>query len=120
MSWRRKGGGRVESFLYGSGLTNHGSADDSLRLGTRTSIHRRQELGQAPPIAHCSRHTMLRQQLIRSLKRPAAKAGYNGSRTFAVSARRPAEVEITVGRWHSSARAATSANKLHRWKEGFN
>ncbi|KAJ4347845.1 ndufs1 NADH-ubiquinone oxidoreductase subunit [Didymosphaeria variabile] len=39
---------------------------------------------------------MLRQQLIRSLKRPAVKAGLNGSRTFAASARRSAEVEITV------------------------
>ncbi|KAJ4289777.1 ndufs1 NADH-ubiquinone oxidoreductase subunit [Kalmusia sp. IMI 367209] len=39
---------------------------------------------------------MLRQQLIRSLKRPAVKAGFNGSRTFTASARRPAEVEITV------------------------
>ncbi|KAL5434310.1 NADH dehydrogenase (ubiquinone) 78K chain precursor, 5-prime end [Paraphaeosphaeria minitans] len=39
---------------------------------------------------------MLRQQLIRSLKRPAVKAGFNGSRTFTASARRSGEVEITV------------------------
>ncbi|KAF2688751.1 NADH-quinone oxidoreductase [Lentithecium fluviatile CBS 122367] len=39
---------------------------------------------------------MLRQQLIRSLKRPATQAGLNGSRAFTASARRPAEVELTI------------------------
>ncbi|PSN67830.1 NADH-quinone oxidoreductase [Corynespora cassiicola Philippines] len=39
---------------------------------------------------------MLRQQLIRSLKRPAARAGLNGSRAFTASSRRPAEVELTI------------------------
>ncbi|KAF2016424.1 NADH-quinone oxidoreductase [Aaosphaeria arxii CBS 175.79] len=39
---------------------------------------------------------MLRQQLIRSLRRPAKLAGLNGSRAFTASANRPAEVEITV------------------------
>ncbi|KAH7112151.1 hypothetical protein B0J11DRAFT_542755 [Dendryphion nanum] len=39
---------------------------------------------------------MLRQQLIRSLKRPARLASLNGSRAFSASAQRPAEVEITV------------------------
>ncbi|ORY18016.1 hypothetical protein BCR34DRAFT_505212 [Clohesyomyces aquaticus] len=40
---------------------------------------------------------MLRQQLIRSLKRPASRlAGLNGSRTFAATANRPAEVELTI------------------------
>jgi hypothetical protein len=79
-----------------------------------------EELGKHPPIAHCSCHTMLRQQLIRSLQRPAVKAGFNGSRTFTASARRPAEVEITVGRRHPPTLAATHANELCRWKEGVN
>ncbi|KAF1961057.1 NADH-quinone oxidoreductase [Byssothecium circinans] len=39
---------------------------------------------------------MLRHQLLRSLKRPAAQAGYNGCRAFTASARRPAEVELTI------------------------
>ncbi|CAI6328437.1 unnamed protein product [Periconia digitata] len=39
---------------------------------------------------------MLRQQLIRSLKRPASQAGFNGSRAFTASARKPAEVELTI------------------------
>ncbi|KAF2797267.1 NADH-quinone oxidoreductase [Melanomma pulvis-pyrius CBS 109.77] len=39
---------------------------------------------------------MLRQQLIRSLKRPARIAGFNGSRAFTASAVRPAEVELTI------------------------
>ncbi|KAF2640804.1 NADH-quinone oxidoreductase [Massarina eburnea CBS 473.64] len=39
---------------------------------------------------------MLRQQLLRSLKRPAAQAGYSGCRAFTASARRPAEVELTI------------------------
>ncbi|OAL55582.1 NADH-quinone oxidoreductase [Pyrenochaeta sp. DS3sAY3a] len=39
---------------------------------------------------------MLRQQLIRSLKRPAHRAALNGSRAFTASAPRPAEVELTI------------------------
>ncbi|KAF2203311.1 NADH-quinone oxidoreductase [Delitschia confertaspora ATCC 74209] len=39
---------------------------------------------------------MLRQQLIRSLRKPARLAGLNGSRTFAATANRPAEVELTI------------------------
>ncbi|KAF2182798.1 NADH-quinone oxidoreductase [Zopfia rhizophila CBS 207.26] len=39
---------------------------------------------------------MLRQQLIRSLKMPARLACLNGSRTFAATAQRPAEVELTI------------------------
>ncbi|KAF2121256.1 hypothetical protein BDV96DRAFT_682520 [Lophiotrema nucula] len=39
---------------------------------------------------------MLRQQLIRSLKRPAVRAGLSGSRAFTASANRPAEVELTI------------------------
>ncbi|KAF2660749.1 NADH-quinone oxidoreductase [Lophiostoma macrostomum CBS 122681] len=39
---------------------------------------------------------MLRQQLIRSLKRPAHRAGLNGCRAFTASAQRPAEVELTI------------------------
>ncbi|KAJ4985970.1 NADH-ubiquinone oxidoreductase 78 kda mitochondrial [Stagonosporopsis vannaccii] len=39
---------------------------------------------------------MLRQQLIRSLRRPARGAALNGSRAFTASAPRPAEVELTI------------------------
>ncbi|EMD87620.1 hypothetical protein COCHEDRAFT_118183 [Bipolaris maydis C5] len=39
---------------------------------------------------------MLRQYMIRSLKRPAYRAALNGSRAFTASARRPAEVELTI------------------------
>ncbi|KAF2471397.1 NADH-quinone oxidoreductase [Lindgomyces ingoldianus] len=40
---------------------------------------------------------MLRQQFIRSLKRPASRlAGFNGSRAFAATANRLAEVELTI------------------------
>ncbi|EAT91119.1 hypothetical protein SNOG_01470 [Parastagonospora nodorum SN15] len=39
---------------------------------------------------------MLRQHLVRSLKRPALRAGFNGSRAFAASATRPAEIELTI------------------------
>ncbi|KAF2711164.1 NADH-quinone oxidoreductase [Pleomassaria siparia CBS 279.74] len=39
---------------------------------------------------------MLRQQLIRSLRSPARRAGFNGSRAFTASAVRPAEVELTI------------------------
>jgi NADH dehydrogenase (ubiquinone) Fe-S protein 1 len=52
---------------------------------------------------------MLRQQLIRSLKRPATQAGFNGSRAFTASARKPAEVELTIGMCHPSAVATTHA-----------
>jgi hypothetical protein len=47
--------------------------------------------------------TMLRQQMIRSLRRPAHRAALNGSRAFTVSARRPAEVDLTIGTCHSIA-----------------
>ncbi|KAF2878187.1 hypothetical protein BDV95DRAFT_663390 [Massariosphaeria phaeospora] len=39
---------------------------------------------------------MLRQQLIRSLKRPALRVGHHGCRAFTASANRPAEVELTI------------------------
>jgi NADH dehydrogenase (ubiquinone) Fe-S protein 1 len=39
---------------------------------------------------------MLRQQLIRSLRKPVRLAGLNGNRTFAATANRPAEVELTI------------------------
>ncbi|KAF2269007.1 NADH-quinone oxidoreductase [Lojkania enalia] len=39
---------------------------------------------------------MLRQQLIRSLRRPTTLTGLNGSRAFTASANRPAEVELTI------------------------
>ncbi|KAH8712177.1 hypothetical protein GQ44DRAFT_830043 [Phaeosphaeriaceae sp. PMI808] len=39
---------------------------------------------------------MLRQHLVRSLKRPAQRAALNGSRAFTASAPRPAEVELTI------------------------
>ena len=56
---------------------------------------------QPVPIAINQSLTMLRQQLIRSLKRPAARAALNGSRAFTASARRPAEVELTIGLCHA-------------------
>ncbi|KAF2826180.1 NADH-quinone oxidoreductase [Ophiobolus disseminans] len=39
---------------------------------------------------------MLRQHLVRSLKRPAQRAALNGSRAFTASAHRCAEVELTI------------------------
>jgi len=56
---------------------------------------------QTPIDRYTTSTTMLRQQLIRSLKRPATQAGFNGSRAFTASARRPAEVELTIGLCHS-------------------
>jgi hypothetical protein len=64
--------------------------------------------------------TMLRQYMIRSLKRPAYRAALNGSRAFTASARRPAEVELTIGSCHFPLRARTYANHLCRWQEGIN
>lgn len=61
---------------------------------------------------------MLRQQMIRSLKRPAFRAALNGSRALSASARRPADIELTIGLCHSPLRAARYANGLCRWKEG--
>jgi hypothetical protein len=66
---------------------------------------------------------MLRQQLIRSLKRPAHRAALNGSRAFTASAPRPAEVELTIGLCHPplpARPAKASADKHCRWKEGLN
>jgi NADH dehydrogenase (ubiquinone) Fe-S protein 1 len=63
---------------------------------------------------------MLRQQLIRSLKRPAHRAALNGSRAFTASAPRPAEVELTIGLCHPPFAATPPADELSRWKEGLN
>ena len=62
---------------------------------------RQVEHGQQHVHRHHKSLIMLRQQLIRSLKRPAARAALNGSRAFTASARRPAEVELTIGLCHA-------------------
>lgn len=63
---------------------------------------------------------MLRQQLIRSLRKPARSAALNGSRAFTASAPRPAEVELTIGLCHPHLPAPAPADSLRRWKEGLN
>lgn len=63
---------------------------------------------------------MLRQQLIRSLRKPARSAALNGSRAFTASAPRPAEVELTIGLCHPQLPATASADSPCRWKEGLN
>jgi NADH dehydrogenase (ubiquinone) Fe-S protein 1 len=40
---------------------------------------------------------MLRQQLLRALRKQNRLASLNGSRTFASTTSRPAEVELTIG-----------------------
>jgi len=71
-------------------------------------------------IAPLTRPNMLRQQLIRSLRKPARSAALNGSRAFTASAPRPAEVELTIGLCHPPLPATTSADSLCRWKEDLN
>lgn len=82
-------------------------------VNVRSTIH------SGTSIAHPQSLTMLRQQMLRSLKRPAARAALNGSRAFTASARRPAEVELTIGLCHYPLRLFFSANELRRWQEGF-
>ena len=70
----------------------------------RRSLPNRGRQGRAPPyqvlaIVQCLK--MLRQQLIRSLRRPAHRAALNGYRAFTASAARPAEVDLTIGLCHS-------------------
>ncbi len=80
---------------------------------------RQLELRSHKSIAIFQSLTMLRQQMIRSLKRPAFRAALNGSRALSASARRPADIELTIGLCHSPLRAARDANRRVRWKEGI-
>jgi hypothetical protein len=76
---------------------------------------------RAPPcttLAIAEASIMLRQHLVRSLKRPAQRAALNGSRAFTASATRPAEVELTIGLCHCPLSLWMHANELRRWKEG--
>jgi len=90
------------------------------RQGKRSHRERQLELRSNKSIAIAQSLTMLRQHMIRSLKRPAQRAALNGCRAFTASARRPAEVELTIGLCHFPLRAATCANGPDRWKEGIN
>jgi hypothetical protein len=70
------------------------------------------ELRRARLIAIAEALTMLRQNLVRSLKRPAQRAALNGSRPFSASATRRADVEITVGVCHWPLPREELANEL--------
>jgi hypothetical protein len=76
------------------------------------------ELRSARFIAIAKGSIMLRQHLVRSLKRPALRAALNGSRAFTASAPRPAEVELTIGLCRRPLPPTMHANGLRRWQEG--
>lgn len=69
-----------------------------------------------------SRPSMLRRHLLRCARGRHCLGGGYGTRGFAASARRPAEVELTVGQCGCPlvSRSQTLTMQMRRWKEGLN
>jgi len=103
----------------GEAPTNHGAdypkrrrrAKEGDLISSTTRCERRRTT-----LAIALSFTMLRQHFVRSLKRPALRAALNGSRAFTASARRTAEIELTIGLCHCPLPPRMSANELRRWK----
>jgi len=117
---RRSEGGRREFCGRRERRTGQSRLDYSVAKPERCHRERQLELRSHKSIAIFQSLTMLRQQMIRSLRRPAFRAALNGSRALSASARRPADVELTIGLCHSPLRAARYANARVRWREGIN
>ena len=100
MSWRRKGGRAAadENFVAGRRRPFDQSRADYLRAKAQPPIKNVSwSYAATRPTAIAQSLTMLRQHMLRSLKRPAHRAALNGCRAFTASARRPADIELTIG-----------------------